>query len=93
MPDSVHRCLLSPGAIDGGIPARSGFLLPAAMAEDLREFMDVHGIDEAFLLGHSDGGKTVMQFAGMYPKRAGALVVVDIARAGIHRGMKRYSMH
>lgn len=50
-----------------------------AMAEDLREFMDVHGIDEAFLLGHSMGGKTVMQFAGKYPERARGLVVVDIA--------------
>ncbi|HSQ76757.1 MAG TPA: alpha/beta fold hydrolase, partial [Bacteroidota bacterium] len=50
-----------------------------AMAEDLREFMDLHGIDEAFLLGHSMGGKTVMQFAGKYPERARALVVVDIA--------------
>lgn len=51
----------------------------AAMAEDLREFMDVHGIGEAFLLGHSMGGKTVMQFVGMYPMMARALVVVDIA--------------
>jgi len=50
-----------------------------AMAEDLREFMDHHGIADAILLGHSMGGKTVMQCAGAHPDRVRALVVVDIA--------------
>lgn len=49
------------------------------MAEDLREFMDTHGIDRAFLIGHSMGGKTVMKFAGNHPDRVRALLVVDIA--------------
>jgi pimeloyl-ACP methyl ester carboxylesterase len=51
----------------------------AAMAADLAEFMDQQGIPEAFLLGHSMGGKTVMQFAAEYPERVKALVVADIA--------------
>ncbi len=34
---------------------------------------------QAFLLGHSMGGKVAMQFAGQYPERVDKLVVVDIA--------------
>jgi len=49
------------------------------MASDLREFMDDHGIADAVVLGHSMGGKTAMQFAGMYPGRARAIVSVDMA--------------
>lgn len=50
-----------------------------AMAKDLKEFMEAHWIYEAHLLGHSMGGKTVMQFAGQYPDMVNKLIVVDIA--------------
>ncbi|MCU0788394.1 MAG: alpha/beta fold hydrolase [Verrucomicrobia bacterium] len=49
------------------------------MAEDLRWFMDQAGIASAHVLGHSLGGKVAMQFALVWPKRVGKLVVVDIA--------------
>ena len=49
------------------------------MAEDLREFIDDHKIDNPILLGHSMGGKTVMQFAMNYPDRFSKMIVVDIA--------------
>ena len=49
------------------------------MAEDLRELMDDHGITQAHLLGHSMGGKTVMEFAGRYPDRVDRLIVADMA--------------
>lgn len=51
----------------------------AAMADDLREFMDDHAIADAVVLGHSMGGKTAMEFAGKHPARTRALVVVDMA--------------
>jgi esterase len=53
-----------------------------AMAEDLREFLEMHEIDSAFVLGHSMGGKVAMQFATSYPERVDKLVVVDIAPRG-----------
>ena len=33
------------------------------MADDLEEYMDDHGIEEADILGHSMGGKVAMVFA------------------------------
>jgi pimeloyl-ACP methyl ester carboxylesterase len=50
-----------------------------SMREDLRDFMDLHGIQKAVLIGHSMGGKTVMSFAEAWPERVHALVSVDIA--------------
>ncbi len=50
-----------------------------SMANDLKEFMEENWIHEAHLLGHSMGGKTVMQFALEYPEMTDKLVVVDIA--------------
>ena len=49
------------------------------MAADLREFVETQSLAQAFLLGHSMGGKVAMQFAGQYPERVDKLVVVDIA--------------
>lgn len=49
------------------------------MAEDLKEFMDLHSIDAACLLGHSMGGKVAMRFAVLWPERVDKLVVADIA--------------
>lgn len=50
-----------------------------AMSDDLLKFMDHHEIDEAYILGHSMGGKTVMQFAIENPHRVTKLIVADIA--------------
>ncbi len=49
------------------------------MAEDLHEFLLDQGLHQASLLGHSMGGKTVMQFADMYPSMVEKLVVADMA--------------
>ena len=48
------------------------------MAEDLKAFMEANWMYEATLLGHSMGGKTVMQLAMHYPEMVEKLVVVDI---------------
>jgi len=50
-----------------------------AMREDLKKFMDVEGIEEAVLIGHSMGGKTIMSFAVEWPDRVTSLISVDIA--------------
>jgi esterase len=50
-----------------------------AMADDLLEFMETYNIDSAHMIGHSMGGKTVMQFALEYPARVDKLIVADIS--------------
>lgn len=50
-----------------------------SMAADLREFLIDHQLDQPILVGHSMGGKTVMQYAMDYPHTFEKLVVVDIA--------------
>jgi esterase len=50
-----------------------------AMAADLLQFLESENIEEAHLLGHSMGGKTVMQFSIENPQFIKKMVVVDIA--------------
>jgi pimeloyl-ACP methyl ester carboxylesterase len=56
----------------------------AAMADDVRGFLDSHDIDAATIIGHSMGGKTAMRLALDAPQRVERLVVVDIAPAVSH---------
>ncbi|MES2761410.1 MAG: alpha/beta fold hydrolase [Bacteroidota bacterium] len=49
------------------------------MAEDLKEFIDEHQLQNVILLGHSMGGKTVLFFEHLYPNAAQKLIVTDIA--------------
>jgi esterase len=49
------------------------------MAEDIHSLMEQLQIEKAFLLGHSMGGKAVMQFAQVYPDKIEKLIVADIA--------------
>ena len=49
------------------------------MASDLKEFLEEHGIEETNLLGHSMGGKTVMQFSIQEPQFIKKMIVADIA--------------
>jgi pimeloyl-ACP methyl ester carboxylesterase len=51
----------------------------ALMAEDLKTFMNEQGIAKASLLGHSMGGKTVMEFANRYPTMIEKLIIADIS--------------
>lgn len=49
------------------------------MAEDLQEFLNDQQITDPILIGHSMGGKTVMQYAMNHPDTWQKMVVVDIA--------------
>jgi pimeloyl-ACP methyl ester carboxylesterase len=49
------------------------------MAADLLEFIEDHDLPNPIIIGHSMGGKTVMQFGLNYPEIAQKIVVVDIA--------------
>lgn len=56
------------------------------MAGDLRAFLAARGISRTHFLGHSMGGKTVMEFAVTHPEVVDRLVVVDIAPRGYPPG-------
>lgn len=49
------------------------------MVEDLKELLDQEGLEKIYLMGHSMGGKTAMNFAVAYPDRVEKLIVADIA--------------
>jgi pimeloyl-ACP methyl ester carboxylesterase len=49
------------------------------MAADVERFFFARGIQSAFVIGHSMGGKTAMQFALQFPGRVEKLVVADMA--------------
>ena len=49
------------------------------LANDILNYLDAHNIEKANLLGHSLGGKAVMQFAINFPERVEKLIVVDIS--------------
>ncbi|KAA6438676.1 alpha/beta fold hydrolase [Dyadobacter flavalbus] len=57
-----------------------------AFAADLKEFISQQHIQDPVLIGHSMGGKTVMEYALTNPGTYGGLVVVDI-------GPKPYPVH
>ncbi len=50
-----------------------------AMSSDLKGFLEQEGIHEAYLMGHSMGGKTVMQFSIQEPQFIKKMIVADIA--------------
>lgn len=50
-----------------------------AMQSDLLEFMNLHNIEKAIIIGHSMGGKTAMRFAIEHPEKINKLIVIDIA--------------
>ena len=57
-----------------------------AMVDDLRIYLNHHGLDQVILLGHSMGGKTAMGFALEYADRIQKLIIADI-------GPKYYAPH
>lgn len=62
-----------------GQSPRSNVFDYEVMAEDLKEFIDDHQIENLTLIGHSMGGKTVMQFAMNHPEAFSKMIIVDIA--------------
>lgn len=56
------------------------------MAADLLYYCAQHHLDTIYLMGHSMGGKTAMEFATSYPERVTKLIVADI-------GPKEYPSH
>src|SRR5574338_755440 len=49
------------------------------LTEDIKQFMDVLGIDKAILAGHSMAHIELSHFAALYPERALKLIFLDAA--------------
>lgn len=56
------------------------------MVDDVNDFMFQHQIPQAYILGHSMGGKVAMLFAIQYPTLCHKLLVADIAPREYKRG-------
>lgn len=56
------------------------------LANDILNYLEAFNLSKVHLLGHSLGGKAVMQFAMIYPEKIEKLIVVDI-------GPKSYPPH
>ncbi|AFM04086.1 putative hydrolase or acyltransferase of alpha/beta superfamily [Bernardetia litoralis DSM 6794] len=50
-----------------------------ALADDLHNFIEEHQLKNPLLIGHSMGGKVVMQYALNYPDTFEKMVIVDIS--------------
>lgn len=56
------------------------------MVADLKQFMEENKLSKVSLIGHSMGGKVVMEFALRYPELVNKLIIVDIAPKQYKRG-------
>ncbi len=50
-----------------------------SISDDINEFVDFKKIPNAIFIGHSMGGKSVLQFANTYPEKVKQLIIVDIS--------------
>lgn len=76
--DARYRCLL-PDLRNHGRSPHAPTMSYAQMADDLRSLLDTFNEERVDLIGHSMGGKVVMQFALHHPERVRSLIVADIA--------------
>ncbi len=74
----THRVLLTDARNHGRSPHHPDHTY-TAMVADLLALLDARGIARASLLGHSMGGKTVLEFARLHPDRCDRLIVADMA--------------
>lgn len=50
-----------------------------AMADDILNYLNFHRIDECYLLGHSLGGRSVIEFSYKHPQKVEKLIIADMA--------------
>lgn len=62
-----------------GLSARSDEMNYAAMAQDIVDTLDAHGLERVGVIGHSMGGKIAMTLSAIAPERIEKLVMIDIA--------------
>ena len=74
-----HYRVLVPDARNHGRSPHDSDMTYPAMAQDIADWLNMLGIEQPVLAGHSMGGKTAMMLALTAPQRVASLVVIDIA--------------
>ncbi len=74
-----HYRVLVPDARNHGRSPHDSEMTYPAMAQDIADWLNMLGIEQPVLVGHSMGGKTAMMLALTAPERVVSLVVIDIA--------------
>jgi len=62
----------------------------SAMTQDILDYLNHHGIENCYLMGHSLGGRSVIDFSFSHPEKVKKLIVVDMAPKGYpphHQGI------
>lgn len=75
----AERPLIQVDVRNHGLSPRSDEMSYAAMAQDMLDTLDAHGIDKIAVIGHSMGGKIAMTMTALAPERIEQLVLIDIA--------------
>ena len=75
----TDRDVLQVDVRNHGLSPRDLSMDYAAMAADMLETLDSHGLDQVDIIGHSMGGKIAMALTALAPQRVRRLVVIDIA--------------
>ncbi|MDU4095672.1 MAG: alpha/beta fold hydrolase, partial [Pantoea sp.] len=75
----ADRPLIQVDVRNHGLSPRSPEMSYRAMAQDMLDTLDAHGIDKVAVIGHSMGGKIAMTMTALAPERIAQLVLVDIA--------------
>ena len=60
------------------------------MVDDLNQFFLDTGTEQAYLIGHSMGGKVAIRFAADYPEKVNRLMVIDIAPKNYLEGVNDF---
>lgn len=80
--ESTERCLAFDQRGHGrSFKPESGYA-PEDYADDIKKIADELGWEKFILVGHSMGGRNVLNFASRYPERLSHLVIEDIGAEG-----------
>jgi pimeloyl-ACP methyl ester carboxylesterase len=71
--------ILTPDLRNHGHSPQSEEMNYSVMAQDVSELMNHENLKQAYVLGHSMGGKTAMELALKQPERVSKLTIVDMA--------------
>jgi len=74
-----HYTVLLPDLRNHGASPHTTTHSYAGMVDDLLQFYKDLGIESAYLIGHSMGGKVAMRFAAENPELVNRLMIIDIA--------------
>ncbi len=85
-----HFTVLLPDLRNHGASPHASTHSFSDMVEDLYQFYQDTNTKDAFLIGHSMGGKVAMRFAAENPERVNRLMIIDIAPKNYLDGTKSF---